>query len=262
MNKETLSQMTPKTRGRRLRMLREKLNVSLRELAEVCGVDFSLISMYENGQRRLTSERCDQLSNGITEILNRRKQEGRFHALLRAQTEDEKARIISELTEAETEVLVRMLETYNVNLETELTKLKVETQARQALVEFFEKRGHLGQESRMALIKRFFVDQKFRDWYTDEYRKFYAAHPEIPHLADEQAAEIRARANERIAERERLLVALQNARTIEEKDARLAAYEALASSVEQSLRQEVEQERKETEMYKSACEQAEADSDD
>ncbi len=193
--------------GSRLRRLREKHGVNMRDLAGVCGIDFSLISRYENGQRGLSEEIFWQLRDGIDKVLERKDEE---------------------------------------------------TRDRQAITEFLEK-GQNDPAAKLALINRFFGDSSFRALYVDEYEKFYAAHPEIPHVTREQAHAIRERANERAAERERLLEALQNARTIEEKDARLAAYEDLFNSVEQSLRHEIEQERKEKEKYKRALEQADND---
>jgi len=192
--------------GPRLRKLREKHEVNLRDLAEVCGVDFSLISKYENGRRDLSEDTFWQLRDGIDKILERKEEEKRD---------------------------------------------------RQALAQLFEQ-GQIDSDLRAALINRFFAEPSFRAVYVDEYEKFSALY-RGRHLTREQAAEIRARVDERTAERERLLMALQSARTIEEKDARLAAYEDLFSSVEESLRHEVEQERKEKEMYKRALGQAEAD---
>lgn len=199
--------------GPRLRKLRKKHGVTLRDLADACGIYFTLINKYENEERELSEETFWQLREGIDKVLERKKEEERD---------------------------------------------------RQALAELFEK-GEIDRDTRLALINRFFAEPSFRATYVDKYDKFGALHPGR-HLTREQAEAIRARAkeslahvDERIAERERLLAALQSARTTEEKEARLAAYEALASSIEESLRQEVEQERKEKEMYKRALERAEAD---
>lgn len=53
------------TLGARLRKLREKHDVNLRDLGEATGVDHSLIAKYENGRRTLSEETFEHLRAGI-----------------------------------------------------------------------------------------------------------------------------------------------------------------------------------------------------
>jgi transcriptional regulator with XRE-family HTH domain len=63
--------------GPRLRKLREKHGVTLRDLAEVCGIDFTLINKYENGHRDLSEETFWQLRDGIDKVREREEEEKR-----------------------------------------------------------------------------------------------------------------------------------------------------------------------------------------
>jgi transcriptional regulator with XRE-family HTH domain len=133
----------------RLRKVREKHDVSLRELGQATGIDFSLIAKYENDQREISEETYWQLRDGIGKILAHRERE----------------------------------------------KLD-----REALAELFEKSETkpLDPEARRALVNRFFTEPEFRTFYVEEYEKFYASHPDTPHLTPQQVDEIRRRANKRM----------------------------------------------------------------
>ncbi len=61
--------------GSRLRKVREKHGINMRELAEVCGIAFPTISRYENGEREISEETYWHLRDGIGKILARRERE-------------------------------------------------------------------------------------------------------------------------------------------------------------------------------------------
>ncbi len=72
----------PKKRGQKLRALRDRAAVNLRELAQLCGIDFSLIGKYENGTVPLSSGRYCELLDGIEKIKREREIEARRQAFV------------------------------------------------------------------------------------------------------------------------------------------------------------------------------------
>lgn len=71
----------PKGRGPKLRMLREKAQVNMRDLARVCGIDFSQVSRYESGDVSLSPQRYCDLLDGIEKIKQEKERRAHVQAI-------------------------------------------------------------------------------------------------------------------------------------------------------------------------------------
>jgi transcriptional regulator with XRE-family HTH domain len=75
VNIDEIIKLGPKKRGLKLRAQREHAGVNMRDLAKVCGIDFSLISRYESGDRPLSQETYLQFLEGIEKIIEQRREQ-------------------------------------------------------------------------------------------------------------------------------------------------------------------------------------------
>jgi transcriptional regulator with XRE-family HTH domain len=102
-----------KKRGQKLHALRERAKVSLRDLAEACGIDFSLIGKYESGERPLSQETYLRLRDGIKTAVAQKGERERIEklvdSLLQAKPEEIDARR-SSLSETDQAAVTSVLE--------------------------------------------------------------------------------------------------------------------------------------------------------
>jgi transcriptional regulator with XRE-family HTH domain len=89
--------MAKPTPGTRLRKLREKFGINLRDLSDATGIDFSLINKYENGRRNLSEENFGHLLEGIAQVRVKKWAE----RMLAVQTPAEHDALSAEMTDAE-----------------------------------------------------------------------------------------------------------------------------------------------------------------
>jgi transcriptional regulator with XRE-family HTH domain len=246
---------------RYLRSARKHAKLNRLQLAKLSGVPDSNIHRIEHGKQALTPRTLMRLNDAIEDQLYRNHEEQRRQNKLA-----ELSKKYGQLPERELLALAEKEEKAEVeNLKAELDRTK-----RARVREFIERtaRGERPCDSPDLkdlgdlILHKWLTDPSFGPLFSEEYERVFAEHPELSHITREQAMEIRGRVKEREAERERLLTALQNARSIEETEARLAAFEELGNSIEESLRREIEQLEKTNELLASELAKANAELND
>jgi transcriptional regulator with XRE-family HTH domain len=203
---ETLEKDGVKKTVKLLRSARLGAKLNRLQLAKLSGVPQSNIHRIEHGKQSLTPRVYAKLYDAIEDQFYRNAQEKRYREKVA-----ELSRKYGQLPERELLTLA----------EAELDKTR-----RARIQEFFE-RTHIGDrasaqppdlpalplETLTELITyKFTTDPDFGPAFSQEYQKFFAKHPALPHLTKDQCREIRerlARDREHEADRKRQFEALE-----------------------------------------------------